>query len=119
MDFWIVRDPSPSSPVNEYEESFRARVQYANDRYTSSRDQGWNTDRGRTLVKYGTPSNIEPHLYERDFLPYERWEYNNIASEGQALFVFADLNGFGLFQQLHSTVTGERNNPAWLTDLRQ
>ena len=119
MDFWIVRDPSPSSPVNEYEESFRARIHYANDRYTSSFDEGWNTDRGRTLVKFGTPSNIEPHLYERDIMPYERWEYNNISGVGQALFVFADLNGFGMFQLLHSTVAGERNNPAWLTDLRQ
>jgi len=119
MDFWVVRDPSPTSPVNEYEDSFRARVQYANDRYTSSFDEGWNTDRGRTLIKYGTPSNIEPHLYERDLLPYERWEYNNIAGEGQALFIFADLNGFGLYEMLHSSVTGERNNPTWLTDLKQ
>jgi GWxTD domain-containing protein len=118
MDFWLVRDPSPSSPINEYEESFRARVQYANDRYTSSYDEGWNTDRGRTLIKYGTPSNIEPHLYERDVKPYEVWEYNNIPGQGQAIFIFGDLNQFGLFELLHSTVTGERNNPTWLIDLK-
>jgi GWxTD domain-containing protein len=117
MDFWMVRDPSPASPINEYEESFRARVQYANDRYTSSYDEGWNTDRGRALIKYGTPSNIDPHLYERDTKPYEVWQYNNIPGEGQAIFVFGDLNQFGLFELLHSTVTGERRNPTWLRDL--
>ena len=118
MDFWTVRDPSPSSPINEYEENFRARVQYANDRYTTSFEEGWDTDRGRVLIKYGTPSNIDPHLYERDLKSYEIWEYNNIPGEGQAIFVFGDLNQFGMFELLHSSVTGERRNPNWMADLR-
>lgn len=118
MDFWLLRDPSPNSPINEYEENFRARVQYANDRYTTNFDEGWDTDRGRALIKYGTPSNIEPHLYDRALQPYEIWEYNNIPGEGQAIFIFGDLDGFGRFELMHSTVTGERTNPSWLADLR-
>ncbi len=80
--------------------------------------EGWKTDRGRALIKYGSPSNIEPHLYDRGFKPYELWEYNNIPREAQALLIFADVTGFGEFDLLHSTVTGERKMGNWLDELR-
>ena len=117
MDFWEKRDDSPTTPVNEFKEEFYRRVQYANDRYSSNRRPGWETDRGRTVVKYGFPSQIEPHLYDRDTAPHEIWTYNSIPGEGQAMFVFADLNGFGEFELLHSSVPGERSIPNWEQEL--
>lgn len=119
MDFWGARDPNPNTPINEYQENFYALVQYANDRYTTSFDEGWNTDRGRALLKFGAPTSIEPHLFDRGYAPYELWEYNNIPGEGQALFVFADLDGFGSFELVHSTVTGERKLADWQNELRR
>lgn len=119
MDFWATRDPNPNTPINEYQEGFYALVQYANDRYTTTFDEGWNTDRGRTLLKYGTPTSIEPHLFDRGFAPYELWEYNNIPGAGQALFVFADLSGFGSFELIHSSVIGERQLANWREELRR
>jgi GWxTD domain-containing protein len=119
MDFWGARDPNPNTPINEYQENFYALVQYANDRYTTSFDEGWNTDRGRALLKYGAPTAIEPHLFDRGYAPYELWEYNNIPGEGQALFVFADLDGFGSFELVHSSVTGERKLADWRNELRR
>jgi hypothetical protein len=65
------------------------------------------------------PSAVEPHLYDRDMEPYELWQYNNIPGEGQAIFVFADRNGFGEFELLHSTVSGEPKLPNWQQELRQ
>ena len=118
MEFWQKRDPNPSTPINEFREEFYGRLQYANERYTIRSMEGWKTDRGRALIKYGSPSNIEPHLYDRGFKPYELWEYNNIPGEGQALFIFADVTGFGEFDLLHSTVTGERKMGNWLDELR-
>lgn len=113
MDFWQARDPNASTPVNEYQENFYALVQYANDRYTTSFTEGWATDRGQVLLKYGTPTAVEPHLFDRGMAPYEVWEYNNISGEGQSMFVFADMDGFGRFELLHSTVTGERQEQNW------
>lgn len=117
--FWNVRDPNPNTPINEYQEDFYSLIQYANDRYTNSFDEGWNTDRGRTLVRYGTPTAIEPHLFDRGLNPYEIWKFNNIPGEGQAEFIFADLDGFGTFELIHSTVTGERKLANWMAKLRQ
>ncbi len=119
MDFWSKRDPNLNTPVNEFQEQFYQRLQYANDRYRTTFSEGWETDRGRALIKYGTPVDIELHLYDRDTVPYEIWSYNNIPGEGQAIFVFADRDGYGMFELIHSSVSGERKMGNWLAELRR
>ncbi len=116
-DFWLVRDPNPGTRDNEFREEFHRRVQYANERYTSSFTEGWESDRGRVILRHGMPSNVEPHLYDRGMAPYEVWQYNNIPGEGQGVFIFGDPQGFGEFELMHSTVSGERQNPQWQQDL--
>ena len=119
MQFWTVRDPNPNTPINEYQEEFYSLVQYANDRYSNSFNEGWETDRGRALIKYGAPTAIEPHMFDRGFVPYEIWEYNNIPGEGQAQFIFADMDELGTFELLHSTVTGETKSSNWIQELQK
>jgi GWxTD domain-containing protein len=119
MEFWAARDPNPNLQGNVFREEFFQRLQYANDRYTTSFREGWKTDRGRVLLKHGLPSGIDPHLYERDTLPYEVWDYNNIPGEGSAIFVFADRSGFGQFDLIHSTVSGGTTLPNWEDELRR
>lgn len=119
MEFWQLRDPNPATVVNEFRDEFYQRFQYANQRYSNSFRDGWEADRGRILIKYGAPSQIEPHLYDRDADPHEIWQYNNIAGEGQAMFIFADRNGYGDFELLHSTVAGERKTPDWQQSIRR
>ncbi|MBT8400189.1 MAG: GWxTD domain-containing protein [Rhodothermia bacterium] len=119
MTFWRARDPNPNVPSNSFREEFFQRLQYANERYSSSFVEGWKSDRGRVLMRHGLPSAIDPHLYERDTVPYEVWEYNNIPGEGQAVFVFADRSGFGQFDLIHSTVTGGTTLPNWQDELRR
>jgi GWxTD domain-containing protein len=119
MQFWNVRDPNPNTPVNEYQDEFYSLIQYANDRYTNSFSEGWKTDRGRVLVRFGAPTAIDPHLFDRGFEPYEIWEYNNLPGEGQAQFIFADMDGFGSFELIHSTVTGERKSTNWMEEIRK
>jgi GWxTD domain-containing protein len=113
FDFWRERDTEASTAINEFREEFYRRLQYANERYTRRDREGWRTDRGRTLIKYGMPSTIEPHLYERESKPYEVWYFNNIPGEGQATFIFGDTRGLGDFELLHSSVPGERSVPDW------
>lgn len=119
MEFWQKRDPQPTTPGNEYKDDFYRRLQYANDRYSSNRQDGWETDRGRIIIKYGMPAAIEPHLYDQNTRPHEIWTYNNIPGEGQAAFVFADLLGFGEFEMVHSSVSGEPSHPNWRQELNR
>ena len=111
--FWQKRDPDPVTPLNEYRRDFKQRVHFTNQRYGNNFSEGWETDRGYVLLKYGLPVDIQPHRYEQGMMPYEIWRYENIPGEGQATFVFADRDGFGRFELLHSTVDGERHMPDW------
>lgn len=116
--FWRSRNPDPASPVNEAYRSFTERVAHATDRYTTNYTEGWNTDRGRVILKYGLPSEITPRLYQSDTLPHEIWEYDNIPGSGRSVFVFVDRTGFGDFDLVHSNVTGEVSMPDWERRLR-
>ena len=112
--FWQKRDPDSSTPVNEYRRDFKQRVHFTNRRYGSNFSEGWETDRGYVLLKYGSPVDIQPRRYEQGMMPHEIWTYENVPGEGgQSTFVFADRDGFGRFELIHSTVDGERHMPDW------
>lgn len=119
MRFWQRRDPKPNTARNERRQRFMQQVQYANQRYSTNFAEGWNTDRGRALLQYGRPSEIEPHLYDKDKAPHEIWIYDNIRGEGRSRFVFADRKGYGRFELIHSTVSGETSMPNWEQILQQ
>ena len=117
--FWRNRNPDPASPVNEAYRSFTERVTYATERYSNTYAEGWNTDRGRVILKYGLPSQVNPRLYQSNTLPHEIWEYDNVPGSGRAVFVFVDRAGFGDFELVHSNVTGEVSMPDWERQLRR
>ncbi len=118
MSFWRKRDTSPETPANEYKQEYYSRLQYAKERYGNNFNEGWKTDRGHIILRYGIPSSVEPRHYERSLAPHEIWEYNNIPGEGRSTFIFADVSGFGEYELLHTNVTGERKTPDWRTVLQ-
>ena len=115
--FWAGRDTNPSTPINEARRSFYERLQYVSERYGSSFQEGFNTDRGRVALKYGLPSNVDPG--GGGGIEHEVWGYDNIPGEGSATFVFADEQGFGDLRLIHSTVTGEVSLPDWRRRISQ
>lgn len=118
-EFWLRRDPNPSTPLNEAYQEYMNRVRYVNERYSVKNREGWRTDRGRVYLKYGPPNNIQPYYYNPDTVPYEIWEYYNIPGEGPGMFVFADKTGFQDFQLIHSTVSGEVKSADWQREVRR
>ncbi|MEM1041485.1 MAG: GWxTD domain-containing protein [Bacteroidota bacterium] len=117
--FWAGRDENPLTPINETRRRFYELVQYTNGRYSTSFTEGWNTDRGNVVLKYGQPSQVDPNLYDSETVPHETWEYDNIPGAGRSLFVFVDRLGFGDFELIHSTVNGEVSMPDWQQQLRR
>ncbi len=117
--FWRRRDNSPSTSVNEARRDFYERVQYADDRYANAYAEGWQTDRGRVVLEYGRPSSVTPRSFGADTVPHEIWEYDNIPGEGRSTFVFADRNGFGDYELIHSDVSGEISQIDWQDRLRR
>jgi len=89
--FWSRRDPNPNTESNELMEEYFSRVNYANREFSSFSDDGWLSDRGRILIKFGVPDDVERHPFEIDTYPYVIWRYYNL----RKTFLFADRTGFG------------------------
>jgi len=91
--------------------AYLQRVLTAGQRFKSMNRDGWKTDRGRVLVLFAEPDEIERFPTSADSRPYEIWHYYSI--ENGVEFVFVDRSGFGEYQLVHSTKRGELRDDDW------
>lgn len=115
--FWQQRDPTPKTPLNEYRTEIENRIRQADAKFSKQMFYGPFTDRGKVLIKYGNPSDIESYLSRMEGKPYEIWYYNNL--EGGVKFVFIDENGLGNLELIHSTKSGEITNEYWNLEIQE
>lgn len=110
-EFWLRRDPDPTTVINEYKREYFENLEYADLNFSNAFREGWRTDRGRVLLIYGKPDEIERYPSSMDSAPYEIWQYYGL--EGGSVFIFADITGHGSFDLLHSTYRNEIKDPNW------
>jgi len=109
--FWIKR--APADPNSEWV-IYKAQVDYVNKWYSSRVKKGFETDRGRVYLKYGTPNDIYESKHEPTAYPYEIWTYYKIGDETNRKFIFYNPTIAGEdYELLHSDATGELRNPNW------
>ena len=89
-------------------------IQFANRKYTALGKDGWKTERGRVLLTYGAPSDVQDFTGQDNAVPYEVWTYNKLKNQTGVNFVFAapSLNPDQM-ELVHSTLVGEVYNPNW------
>lgn len=110
-EFWKKRDQEPETPVNEFKNEFMLRIQKANAKYSTRSKKGFETDRGRILVAYGEPDDIEYHPSSLDSKAYEIWYYYKV--EGSVEFCFVDIRDLGEFTLVHSTAQNQIHDYDW------
>jgi GWxTD domain-containing protein len=97
--FWLRRDPTPSTSENEFKKEHYRRMGYADKRFGAG-IPGWKTDRGRTYIVYGPPDEIESHpsgSAKED--PFEIWTYRKIEGMGENVaFTFRDPTKSGEYR---------------------
>ena len=103
-DFWRGR---PAGKRDEY----LARVAVANQTMRAGAKDGFRTDRGRVLIMYGNPDDVDRHPNEIDSRPYEIWSYNNI--QGGVIFVFVQRTAGAEYELVHSTHRNELRDDNW------
>jgi GWxTD domain-containing protein len=116
VQFWKSMDPSPETPGNEYLQKIQQRYMYANKNFGWGMTEGWKTDRGRVMIKYGVPDEIEHQSSQSDMAPYETWVYRQ---HKRFIFVFGDPQSNGRFILLHSDMDGEIYNARWREYLKK
>ncbi len=113
--FWQLRNQDTTSFINAARENFREMIKYSNTYFTYGKmKEGWRTERGRAVIKYGLPTQRDVFYKTSENRAYEEWFYGNI--QGGVYFYFVDLSGYGNFIQVHSTAWGEPRNDNWYNE---
>jgi GWxTD domain-containing protein len=109
--FWREQDAKNGTYPGLSRERFLKLVRMADKEYGSSMSVGYKSDRGRILLIYGEPDEIIRYPNTTDTIPYEDWRYYSL--NGGSNFIFADRNGFGKYELLHSNYYKELQDPDW------
>ena len=117
-NYWDRRRKKDEDHIAKAWEQHEAMVKYANKKFKNGFRDGWKSDRGRILLTYGTPNDVEYFMSDNSKYPHEIWSYNRINTQSNVIFVFFDDDlATGEYPLLHSNRLGELNNPRWRLDL--
>lgn len=115
-NFWKSKGQNGENENNEYLMKTIARYKYAERNFSWGNIEGWNSDRGRIVIVYGIPDELDKNVFEQETLPYEIWKYHQ---DREFEFVFCDLRSDGRYTLIHSTKEGEIYNPKWFSDIKK
>ena len=109
--YWALS--TPSKPYESWLK-YKAQVLFVEKIYGNNFQEGFETDRGRVYLKYGTPNQMNARESSPSEYPYEIWTYNKIGVYSNKRFIFynPDLVN-NAYRLLHSDMIGELKNPAW------
>ncbi len=109
--FWNARDIDTIPGINERLEKFRKAAEFANLHFMQGGKEGWDTERGEIMLKYGIPETRNVYEAVGDLKAYEEWHYNTI--EGGTFFYFVDISAHNGYILVHSTHPKQIYNPNW------
>jgi GWxTD domain-containing protein len=105
-----------TAPGKPYEAwiKYKAQVGLVERSFRNNFQSGFETDRGRVYLQYGSPTNIIVRENNPMEYPYEIWQYNKIGNFSNKRFVFynPDLVN-NTHRLLHSDMVGELKNSGW------
>lgn len=111
---------SATSPENPYEAwiRYKSQVSLVDRSFSNNFQSGYETDRGRVYLQYGSPTNIIVKDNNMNEYPFEIWQYNKLGRMSNKRFIFynPDLVN-NAHRLLHSDVVGELKNPGWQQEL--
>lgn len=85
--FWNMRDPTPATPQNEFQDEHLKRFKEADYRFHfGSVRPGWKTDRGRIYIILGPPKSTTSMAGSLETYPAEVWAYYGDTSKGMPAY---------------------------------
>ncbi|NUQ81699.1 MAG: GWxTD domain-containing protein [Bacteroidetes bacterium] len=115
--FWTIREQKEDQWLPTFHE-LRDRISIARtSKFEYLGTPFYQTDRGRILLIYGIPDQIEKVPFEYKTVDIELWQYHSI--ENGVEFIFIDINRNKEFRLVHSTKNGEVYNPDYDEDFKR
>jgi len=111
VDYFEKRDIDRKTKENEFYNQLNMRLALADQQFSNRSFSGRKTDRGRVIIRYGRPIDIEPYPANEDRYSYEIWYYDD--SDDGFIFIFIKNNSAGMFEQIHSNHPDEFQNYGW------
>lgn len=105
-----------AAPNNAYEEwmKYKAQVQSVERLFATNYQVGFETDRGRVYLQYGSPNSVIEQPSSPAEYPYEIWQYDQIKQFSNRRFVFYSPTNLNEdYRLLHSDMIGELQNYRW------
>ena len=113
--FW--KETNPESPLLGWR-SYKLQVNYVEKLFGTQIKRGFESDRGRIHLQYGSPNYVTDQPNGTSAYPYQIWHYYRIGQRSNVRFVFynPDLvtNDFPL---IHSDLPGEVQNQNWQQEI--
>jgi GWxTD domain-containing protein len=114
--FW--KDLSPLNPEGDWLK-YRTQVLLVNKNFSTQIKKGYETDRGRIYLRYGSPNNIIKRDMPVGVFPYEMWHYISTRNEGNVKVVFYNKNGIrNDYELLYTDLRGESSDPNWKSTIQ-
>lgn len=113
-NFWLKRNDSDPTKATQAWIEYKQRVDFVNEKYKSQLRKGYLTDRGRVVLTYGLPNDIQVMPRESNAYPYEIWFYYKLNGQANVRFIFYDRDyTTNDWRLLHSDLFGELQNSRW------
>lgn len=114
--FWATRSQTPQDAWLAY----ALEVKKVNNSFGTSIRKGYETDRGRVYLQYGSPNTIATQANEPSTYPYEIWHYYQLDNQRNRKFVFYNRDLVtNDYELLHSDAMGEVQDYQWQVKLNQ
>ncbi len=92
---------------------FKLLFDYANSKFGNQVLAGYKADRGRVMIQYGMPDDVEENSWDTETHPYEIWQFYQYKSQRNIIFVFYDPGAAGSYSLVHSNARDEKTLPEW------
>jgi len=121
-NFWLSRNNL--NPEQEWK-TYLTNVKMVEKSFGTKIKRGFDTDRGRVYLKYGSPNTITDVPYETSSMdgegtvPYQIWHYYSLPKQGSRKFVFYNPElSTNDYELIHSDAVGEVSNFNWQSLIR-
>jgi len=111
VDYFEKPDSDRKTKENEFYNQIYTRLALAEKQFSNRNLFGRKTDRGRVLIRFGRPTNIETYPANKNRYSYEIWHYDD--SDDGFNFVFINNDAGSMFEQIHSNHPDEFQNYRW------